>query len=486
VAITHFGEASVPADNTASNAATQTVTPPASMTAGDLVFVTCSARNSTCTFSVGVDGGQTWNTLTAQTNTNLATQSFWCRFDGTWDASPRFDFSTTTCNTSVMQVFRPTDTAKLWDVDQAQSITTFTAATTITITGQTRAQASAVSIAHWVTNDDNSWGNLAGSGWSKTGLTAQFRNTGGNDSSQTFAYNIGTGASNNVSQDQTANGDDAGVRSIISFYEYDAGSPIVVDVPAGSLSLTGFAPTVLTPRLVQVPAGSLTLTAFAPTVLTPRLVSVPAGSLSLTGIAPSVVIGTNIQVPAGSLALTGFAPSVLAPRTIQVPAGNLALTGFAPSVVVGTIISVPSASLSLTGYAPTVLAPRTIDVPSGALVLTGFAPAVVVGVNVEVPQGSLSLTGFAPSVLTPRTIAVPAGSLTLTGYAPDVAVGINIAVPSGALSLTGYAPTVGLPISISVPSGNLSLTGYAPSVRVRRPAGTSRRWMGNFMSDFMA
>jgi hypothetical protein len=249
VAITHFGEASVPADNAASNATQQTITPPGSMTTGDLVFVTCSARDAAATFSVGVSGGQTWNTLTVQTNTNIATQSFWCRYNGTWSANPRFDFSSSTCHTSVMQVFRPTGTAKLWGVDQAQSITTFTAAATITITGQTRAQASAISIAHWVTPDDNSWGNLAGSGWSKTGLSAQFRNTGGNDSSQTFAYNIGTGASNNVSQDQTANGNDAGVRSIISFYEYDdvtewSGSgaatlPILTASGTGKRSLRG-------------------------------------------------------------------------------------------------------------------------------------------------------------------------------------------------------------------------------------------------------
>jgi hypothetical protein len=253
VAITHFGAASVPADNSASNAATQTITVPGSMTTGDLVFVTCSARDAAATFSVGVTGGQTWNALTAQTNTNIATQSFWCRYNGTWSANPRFDFSTSTCNTSVMQVFRPTDTGKLWGVDQAQSITTFTAAATVTITGQTRAQSSAISIAHWVTPDDNSWGTLSGSGWSQTGIGAQYRNTGGNDSSQAYAYNIGTGGSNDVSLTQTANGNDAGIRSIISFYEYDdvtewSGSgaatlPILTASGTGKRSLKGSART---------------------------------------------------------------------------------------------------------------------------------------------------------------------------------------------------------------------------------------------------
>lgn len=132
---------------------------------------------------------------------------------------------------------------------------------------------------------------------------------------------------------------------------------------------------------VTVPAGALTLTGYAPTVLTPRTVSVPAGALTLTGFAPTVAVssGTTVQVPAGNLTLTGFAPVVLTPRTVAVPAGTLTLTGFAPVVQTGATVSVPTGALTLTGFAPTVVttANQLVQVPAGNLTLTGFAPTVI-------------------------------------------------------------------------------------------------------------
>lgn len=230
MAITFHGVASSPADNGTSTATQITITPPASMTAGDLVYVRCYQRG-TATFSVGVTGGQTWNTLTRQVqSTTNATQAFWATYNGTWSANPRFDFSAGTNTNVVMIVFRPTDTAKIFGVDTAENTQAFTAAATITITGHTRVNSSCVTVAAWVTADDNTWGTLTGTGWSKTGLSAQYRNTSGNDMSSTYAYNIGSGATNNVSQTQLTLGNDAGVYSIISFYEYDPPTTKLVDV----------------------------------------------------------------------------------------------------------------------------------------------------------------------------------------------------------------------------------------------------------------
>lgn len=119
--------------------------------------------------------------------------------------------------------------------------------------------------------------------------------------------------------------------------ESSASSGTTVSVPAGSLSLTGYAPTVQTPVTVSIPAGSLSLTGYAPTVSVTAggvTVSVPAGSLSLTGYAPTVTVTTTIAIPAGGLTLTGYAPFVYttAGTTVDIPAGGLSLTGYAPTV----------------------------------------------------------------------------------------------------------------------------------------------------------
>jgi len=121
-----------------------------------------------------------------------------------------------------------------------------------------------------------------------------------------------------------------------------AGGGQTIAVPAGALTLTGFAPTVSAAAnvVVSVPAGALALTGFAPTVVNPHTIAVPAGALTLTGFAPSVLSGATIAVPAGSLTLTGFAPSVVTTgnQLVTVPAGNLTITGYAPTVIGEVVI----------------------------------------------------------------------------------------------------------------------------------------------------
>jgi hypothetical protein len=111
----------------------------------------------------------------------------------------------------------------------------------------------------------------------------------------------------------------------------------VISVPAGALTLTGYAPTVSTPVTIAVPVAALSLAGFAPTVSTVAggtVVDVPAGAMTLTGYAPTVTVTTVISIPAGGLALSGFAPTVYttAGTTVDIPAGGLSLTGFAPVV----------------------------------------------------------------------------------------------------------------------------------------------------------
>jgi len=320
VAITFFGSTSSPADNGTSTATQITLTPPASMTTGCLVYVRCYQRG-TATFSVGVTGGQTWNSLTRQVDgTTNATQAFWCTFNGTWSANPRFDFSAGTNTNAVMLVFQPTDTGKVFAVDTAESTVAFAAPTTpftVTIPGRTPVNASTVSIAAWVTADDNTWGTLAGTGWSKTSLAAQYRNTSGNDMSSTYAYRILTTATatNNVSQNQATLGGDGGVYSIVTFDEEDPGA--FTQAVAGTLTMAGAVATAnRTPRAVTgtlTTAGTLTSAA--------RFVQGLTGTLTMTGVVTTVARFAKAMT--GSLSSSGSVDSTYVPPS---PGGDDALT----------------------------------------------------------------------------------------------------------------------------------------------------------------
>lgn len=227
---------------------------------------------------------------------------------------------------------------------------------------------------------------------------------------------------------------------------------VVVTPSAASLALTGFAPTVLTPRVVKPGAASLTLTGQVPSIIIGTVVRPGSATATLTGFAPTISISEHILVTPGaaSLSLTGFAPTVLTPRLVTPGAASLTLTGFAPSVIVNTILIPASASLVLTGFAPTIV------VDSGGLVLIP-------------PAASLTLTGFAPTVLTPRLVVPEAADLTLTGFAPTVLTPRTVTPSPATLTLTGFAPTVLLPKLVIPGPASLVLTGFEPIVFITSP-----------------
>ena len=219
---TFFGVSEVPVDGaSATNATTTiTITPPASMVSGDLVVVYCQQRGSTA-WTVGLSGGQTWTEIGNNTSTtNVSVNTFWCTYNGTWSVNPRFDNSGGTCTSAVMLVFRPVNNTNVWATEQI-STTAAAAAATITVTGVTPANRDNVTVASWHTADDNTWGTLSGTNWTKGTLSAQYRNTSGQDQSMTFSYQLQTNAAatNNVSQTQLTLGNDATTWRRVTWYE---------------------------------------------------------------------------------------------------------------------------------------------------------------------------------------------------------------------------------------------------------------------------
>lgn len=217
---TFFGATSVPTDNGTNATSTITFTPPANMVVGDLVLVYLTQRG-TATFTVGVTGGQIWDSVGRNVGTaNVALETFWTRYNGTWAANPRFDFSAATNTSGIMIVFRPDDNTKDWVIDQPLT-TNAAAATTQTISGLTPSVGPSVTVASFHTADDNTWGNLSGTGWDRTSLSAQYRNLAGNDSSSAFAYFLQSTVAPipNVSLTQLTLGGDATAERRVTFYE---------------------------------------------------------------------------------------------------------------------------------------------------------------------------------------------------------------------------------------------------------------------------
>jgi hypothetical protein len=220
MSIAYFDSASTPLDNQTNTANPTVVTHPGSMQAGDLVLMMAVSRASSGTLAISNAGGQSWTSEPQQNQTNCRIRLFWCRFNGTWTANPSVSFGNTNPHIVVMHVFRPSNTSSVWEVDVAQVSGNFAAPPaprTVTIPGITTITDGALVFAGWASSDNNTWGALT-AGWSTPGL-AQYRNSSGNDQSETHAYRVmaTAGASGNVSKNMTSGGGDAGAYLIIAF-----------------------------------------------------------------------------------------------------------------------------------------------------------------------------------------------------------------------------------------------------------------------------
>ena len=129
------------------------------------------------------------------------------------------------------------------------------------------------------------------------------------------------------------------------------------------------------------------LLASSATILTPA-----AGSLAITGYAPTLKL--TLTPAAATLSITGYAPTLK--LTLTPAAATLAITGFAPTPKL--TVPVPQATLTVTGFAPTLT--LAIPVPQATLALTGYAPALEQPIPVS--QATLTVTGFAPELQTAR------------------------------------------------------------------------------------
>jgi hypothetical protein len=236
MAISLFGSASTPSDNGTNTTQITAVTPPGSMTAGMLVWMTATNHASSGTVAISEAGGQTWTSLTQRNATRCRMRNFWCIFNGTWSANPSVDCGGTTNNIVRLLAFQGDyGTQTGWAVDASESSATYTAPTTpftVTIPSITTATDGALVIATWTSVDDNSWSSLSGSTHTYTALTpAQVRNTSGTyDGSQSHAWMIDStaGATGTISQNQSLGGD-AGAYCHIAFVQSNTPIEMVPD-----------------------------------------------------------------------------------------------------------------------------------------------------------------------------------------------------------------------------------------------------------------
>jgi hypothetical protein len=226
---TFFGAAFGHADSSSTaGPGPQSVTPPASMVAGDLVILVVSLRNNVSVYINGL-GGQTWDSTANVFGTIPSSHLYWCEFNGTWSANPSGGpASDGSALTVGMWVFRPSDGAShVWAVDATLSggSETVAADSTFTTNSINPTIDSTITFALFHSQDDNAWNtggtsNPTNPSWGDgTPSSLGHKNIAGSDQSIDAMYLLQTALITNVSaaRKQTARGGDNGLTLIVTF-----------------------------------------------------------------------------------------------------------------------------------------------------------------------------------------------------------------------------------------------------------------------------
>lgn len=233
MSFSYFGTAVQPIDNATlfdAGPANVSVTPPASMQAGDFVCLWCD-RRSTADIVMGDDGGQSWTAGTVRQTGSSSTKLFWCTFNGTWSANPSI---VTIANPSIlisleMEVWRPSGVVS---VDVAESFHTYNAPVTpfdVTAPSVTPVASDTLQIFRWFSLDKNTWGLQSPPAGVVNAGSAYYRNVDNSGASKNMshstAYLVQAAANptGTVTNRQLTLGGDPGLYLTYSFKEIGAG-----------------------------------------------------------------------------------------------------------------------------------------------------------------------------------------------------------------------------------------------------------------------
>ncbi|WP_162588321.1 hypothetical protein [Variovorax sp. RA8] len=125
---------------------------------------------------------------------------------------------------------------------------------------------------------------------------------------------------------------------VVGFREAAGGGGTAVNPGAGTVAITGFAPSIAQPHSATPGTGAIALTGFAPTIGQPHSAAPGAGAVGLTGYAPTISQPHSAVPGAGAIAITGYAPTVTqsGAQNVAPGAGAIVLTGHAPTVTQGS------------------------------------------------------------------------------------------------------------------------------------------------------
>ena len=260
-------------------------------------------------------------------------------------------------------------------------------------------------------------------------------------------------------------------------------SNVIEEPDAGSLSITGYAPSAVVSNVVAPTTASLDFSGKIPLApvaggdLTVLPLTVPMQfvyviGLTLEGQPLTIDVsgGNSTADPLlGTLALAGQAPTVVISNITLPTTVSLDFAGQVPLTPVGNTAAPGTVALTLSGQTPSapqghVVAPTTV-----ALTFTGNTPTLGGSLTSDPTTIGLSFGGQAPTASVANVVAPTTGSLTFTGNVPFSSDGANREPGTIGLAFSGQAPSVAIANNVSPALGTVAFSGKVPVADIVSP-----------------
>lgn len=170
-----------------------------------------------------------------------------------------------------------------------------------------------------------------------------------------------------------------------------------------------------------------------------------AGSYTVTGKDPSLVTARVLALNAGSYTVTGQDPTITVARLLSLETGSYTITGHDVTLTVARVLSLEAGSYAVTGLDATLTysgTNYTLTVDAGGYTITGHDPSLTVARVLAINAGSYAITGNDPTLTVDRVLSLAAGSYTVTGNTITLAVARMLALATGAYTITGNSATL--------------------------------------------
>jgi stress response protein YsnF len=241
----------------------------------------------------------------------------------------------------------------------------------------------------------------------------------------------------------------------------DSGGGTNIDMPAGAVTVAGYATTETESVLLPMGVGAAVVAGHATTETENVLLPMDAGAAVIAGHATTETESVLLPMDAGAAVVAGYATTEIESVLLPMDAGAATVAGHDFALTASVPVAMDAGAVVVAGHATTETESVLLPMDAGAATVAGHATTETESLVIAMDAGTLVVAGYDISLTDETSIAMDAGSVTVAGYSTTETENFVIAMAEAAVVVAGHDFTVGSSASIAMDAGAVTVAGYA-------------------------